>query len=87
MEKYNCTWTWALIRLIQRGPTLNDILLRMAGIKYLSLIDASLDYHNLKLDDRLSYLTKFSCPFGRYRYLRFSIEAVQAGNMGQEEEK
>ena len=57
----------AVIRPMYRGPTFNDILLRLAGIKYLTLINANSSYHNLKLDDRSSYLTMFSCPFGRNR--------------------
>ena len=41
-----------LLRYVHRGPTLNGVLLRLAGIKYLTFIDASNDYHNLKLDKR-----------------------------------
>ena len=35
-----------------RGPTLNDILPELNNAKYLSLIDVSSGYHNLKLDER-----------------------------------
>ena len=45
------------------GPTLNDILPRLAGIRYLTLIETSSGYHNLKPDQESSYLTTFSCPF------------------------
>ena len=38
-----------LIRPVHRGLTLNNILQRLTGIRYLMLIDASLSYHNLKL--------------------------------------
>ena len=57
------------IRLVHRGPILNDILPRLVGVKYLTLIDANLDYLSLTLDKQSSYLTTFSCPFGRYRYM------------------
>ena len=40
----------ALIRLIHRGPTLNDILPKLNNVQYMSIIDVSLGYHNLKLD-------------------------------------
>ena len=40
----------ALIRPIHRGPTLNDILLKLNNVQYMSIINASLGYHNLKLD-------------------------------------
>ena len=40
----------ALIRPIHRGPTLNNILPRLNNVKYMSIINASLGYHNLWLD-------------------------------------
>ena len=52
-----------LIRPVHRGPTLNDILPRLLGIKYLTVIDASSGNHKLKLDEKPPYLTIFSCPF------------------------
>ena len=54
----------ALIRPVHRGPMLNDILPRLNNVKYMSIIDASLRYHNLKLDKKSSYLTTFTWPFG-----------------------
>ena len=58
----------ALIRPVQRGPTLNYILPRLNNVNYMSLIDASLGYHKLKLDEKSLYLTTFTCPFGQYHY-------------------
>ena len=55
----------ALIRPIQRGSTLNDILPKLTGVKYMLIIDARSRYHNLKLDKKSSYLTTFACQFGR----------------------
>ena len=49
----------ALIRPIHRGPTLNVTLPRLAGVKYITLIDVNSGFHNLKLDDILSYLITF----------------------------
>ena len=57
----------ALIRPIHREPTLNDILPKLKNVKYLFLTDASSGYHNLKLDEKSSYLTTFACQFGQYR--------------------
>ena len=48
-----------LIRPVDKGPMLNNILLRLNNVKYISIIDASSGYHNLKLDEKSSYLTKF----------------------------
>ena len=71
------------IRPIHRGPTLNDILPKLTGVKYMSFIDASSGYHNLKLDKKLLYLTTFACQFGRYRYKCLPFRAVPVGDMFQ----
>ena len=73
----------ALIRLVYRGPRLNDILPELTNAQYLSLIDVSFAYHNLKLDENSSYLTTVACQFGRYRYKRLSFGAAHAGDMFQ----
>ena len=49
----------ALLRPIHRSMMLNYILPMLAGVKYISLIDMSSGYHNVKQDDKLSYLTTF----------------------------
>ena len=58
----------ALIRPIQKGPTSDDILPKLNNVRYLSIIDASSGSHNQKLDEKSSYLTTFTCQFGRYKY-------------------
>ena len=68
---------------IHRGPTLNDILPKLNNIQYMSIINASLGYHSLKLDRQSSYLTTFVYPFGRYRYKWLPFGAVPAGDMFQ----
>ena len=73
----------ALIRPIHRGPTLNDILPKLNNIQYMSIIDVSSGYHNIKLDKQSSYLTTFACLFGRYRYKQLPFGAVTAGDMFQ----
>ena len=49
----------------------------------MSIIDASLGYHNLTLDKQSSYLTTFACLFGRYRYKQLPFGAALAGDMFQ----
>ena len=39
---------------------LNDIFPKLNNVQYLYLIDASSGYHNLKLDERSSFLTTFA---------------------------
>ena len=41
-----------LIWPVHRGPTLNDILPNLNNVRYLSPIDASSGYHNLRLNER-----------------------------------
>ena len=55
-----------LIIPIHGSLMLNDKLPRLAGMKYFTLIDGSLEHYNLKLDDKLSYSTAFSYSFSRY---------------------
>ena len=72
-----------LIRPVHGGYTLNDIFPKLINVKYLSLIDVSSGYHNLKLDERSSYLMAFACQFGRYKYKRLPFGAASAGDMFQ----
>ena len=73
----------ALIRPVCREPTHNDILPKLNNAKYLSLIDVSSGNHNLKLDERSSYLMMFTCQFGRYRYKWLPFGAAPAKDMFQ----
>ena len=52
-------------------------------MQYMSTIDVSSSYHNLRLDMQSSYLTTFTCPFGRYRCKHLWFGAVLAGDMFQ----
>ena len=73
----------ALITPIHRSPTLNNILPRLNNVKYMSIIDASSGYHNLQLDTKSSYLTTFTCPFGRYWYKCLPFRPAPVGNTFQ----
>ena len=70
-----------LIMPIHRSLTLSDILPRLAAGKYLKLINTSSRYHNLRLDEQLSYVTTSSYPFGRYRYTQLPFGVAPAGDM------
>ena len=73
----------ALIRPIHRGPVLSNILPKLNNVQYISIIDVSSGYHNLKLDEKSSYLTTFACPFGHYWYKHLPFGAAPVGNMFQ----
>ena len=72
-----------LITLVHRGPTLNDISPKLNNAIYLSPVDVSSNYHNLKLDKGSSYLTTFAYQFGRYRYKRLLFGAAPTEDMFQ----
>ena len=73
----------ALIRPVHRGPTVNDIFPKPTHAKYLTLIDTISEYHNLKLDEKLSYLMTFCHQFGRYRYMRLPFGPAPSGDIFQ----
>ena len=66
-----------LIRPIHRGSMLNDILPKLNNVQYMSIIDVSSGYHNLKLNDKSPYLTTFVCLFGQYKYKHLPFRAAQ----------
>ena len=71
----------AFMRHAHRDPTLNNVLPRLAGMSYLTLIVASSGYHNLKLGKKSSYLTNVSSFFSRYRYIRLPLIAALVGDV------
>ncbi len=54
-------------------PTLDDVLAKMSGAKYFSILDARSGYWNIKLDDESADLTTFNTSFGRYRFNRMPM--------------
>ena len=52
-------------------------------MQYMSIINVSSQYHNIRLDMQLSYLTMFACPFGRYQYKHLPLGAAPVGDMFQ----
>ena len=57
--------------------TLDDVTSKLTDATCFSNLDITHAYWSVKLDEASSYLTTFSTPFGRYRYLRlpFGISA------------
>jgi hypothetical protein len=64
-------------------PTLDDILPKLTGARYLSIVDARSGYWNIKLDEDSSYVTTFNTPFGRFRFLRLPFGVVCAQDIFQ----
>lgn len=70
---------WAIMPKHYPLPTLEDLTLLLSGAKYFSVLDATSDYWQIKLDERSSLLTTFNMLFGRYRFTRipFGIHSAQ----------
>nr|XP_039272253.1 uncharacterized protein LOC120346553 [Styela clava] len=50
--------------------TFEEIASRLNGARYFTKLDAKHGYHQIRLDGESSFLTIFSTPFQRYRFLR-----------------
>ena len=65
-------------------PTLEDILPKLSGAKFFSILDARGGYWNVKLYKASSLLTTFNTPFGRYRYNRLPFGLSLSQDVFQE---
>ena len=54
-------------------PTLEDVLSKLNGAKYFSILDLRSGYWNIKLDRESTLLTTFNTPFGRYMLNRLTF--------------
>ena len=72
-----------LNKCIHREPyytrTLDEIMPRLHGKKYFSVVDTKKGYWHVELDEESSYLCTFNTPFGRYRFKRlpFGVKVSQ----------
>ena len=73
----------ALMRMVIRRPTLNATFPKLNNVQYLSLVDVSSGYHNLKLDQISSCLTTFAGQCGIFRYKILPFGVAPAGDMFQ----
>lgn len=54
-------------------PTIDDILPDLSKAKVFSVCDVKSGFWHVQLEDQSSYLTTFSTPFGRFRWLRMPM--------------
>ena len=64
-------------------PTLDDVLSKLGGAKYFTILDARSGNWNVRLDDESSLLTTFNTPFGRYKWNRLAFGLVCAQDVFQ----
>ena len=69
----------AIKRPYHATRTLDNVLHKLNGMKYVTILDALSGYWNIKLSKESSYLTTFNTPQGRYRFNRlpFGLKCAQ----------
>ena len=72
-----------IIRPHHSAKLVDDILHRLNGAKYFTVVDSTSSFFNHKLDEESSKLTTFGTPFGRYRYLRMPMGASLSSDVYQ----
>lgn len=68
----------AILRPHYPLPTLEDVITKLAGARYFSVLDARSGYWTIKLSHESSLLTTFNTVFGRYRFLRLPFGIISA---------
>jgi len=64
--------------------TIHEVVTRLSGAKFFSVVYAKKGYWHVLLDDTSSYLTAFNTLFGRYRFTRHSFGLVVSQDVFQE---
>ena len=64
-------------------PTSDDVLPKLNGPKYFSIVDARSGYWNIELDHARFLYTTFNSPHGRYRFLRLPSGLICAQDIFQ----
>ena len=72
-----------IIRPRHSTKLVDDILHRLNGAKYFTVVDSTSSFFNHKLDEESSKLMTFGTPFGRYRYLRMPMGASLSSDVYQ----
>lgn len=49
-------------------PTLEEIIQKLSGKKYYSVLDLRDGYYHIKLDNKSSKFYTFSTPFGNFKF-------------------
>lgn len=68
-------------------PTVDDIVSKLNGAKFFSILDASDAFYQIKLDYKSSLLCTFNTPYGRYRFLRLPYGITLASEIFQKKIK
>ena len=72
-----------IIRPRHSVKLVDDVLHKLNGAKWFTVVDSTSSFFNHKLDTESSKLTMFGTPFGRYRYLRMLMGASLSSDIYQ----
>ena len=59
-------------------PKVEDIFLKLNGVKYFTTLDLRAGYHHILLDHSSIPKTAFISPFGKYEYMKVPFGLAQA---------
>ena len=65
--------------------TVDEVVTQLNDAKFFTLVDAKKGYWHVPLDEASSYLTTFSTPFGRFRFLRLPFGLTVAQDVFQKQ--
>ena len=57
-------------KLVWPMPRVEDIFLKLKGVKCFSTLDLCAGYHHIPLEEDSIPKTAFTSPFGKYKYLK-----------------
>jgi len=64
-------------------PTFEDVVSRLGGKKYFTVLDQQDSYWQVPLSEESFYMCTFNTPFGRYRFLRVPFGICSASEVLQ----
>ena len=72
-----------IIRLRHSAKLVDDVLHKLNGAKWFTVVNSTSSFFNHKLDTESSKLTTFGTPFRRYRFLRMPMGASLSSDIYQ----
>ena len=76
-------WNKWIIRPRHSAKLVDDVLHKLNGAKYFTVVDSTSSFFNYIVDVELSKLTTFGTPFAHYRYLRMPMGAFLSSDIYQ----
>ena len=65
-------------------PKIQDLLLKLEGFQYTTLLDLNMGYYHIKLDPESSRLCTIVLPWGKYEYLKLPMGLCNSPDIFQE---